>query len=199
MSKLGQYRKHVSHPRYGYAPRVTGKDGPTSPDGDTHWRYAEETMIPRTAVKADMLKQYSAFPLAHYYDLDKVCTDCRRPFIFFAVEQKHWYEVLGFPLDSRAVRCPECRKRDQRFAKLRQRYDALLKQKRSWEECIELADAALTLVESGAMRLRDFSKLHRFLNEVPERERYHARFQALVSRLKKLEKGKQNPAASAGR
>jgi hypothetical protein len=187
MPKIGQYRKHVTHPRFGYTPRVTGKNGPTQAFGGIHWRYAKEIMIPGTAVRADVQLQRAVVPIAHYYDLDKICVDCRRPFIFFALEQKHWYEELGFTLDSRCVRCPECRKRDQHLARLLKRYDALSKRDRTWEETIELAAAALTLVESGTMRLRGFGKLHRFLNEVPEGERYHARYQALVSRLAKLE------------
>jgi ssDNA-binding Zn-finger/Zn-ribbon topoisomerase 1 len=191
MPKIGQYRRHVTHPRYGYAPRVNGNDAPTTDaHGGIHWRYAHETLIPGTAVRADTLIQRSTIPLLHYYDLDKVCADCHRRFIFFALEQKHWYEELGFSVDAKCLRCPECRKREQRFVRLRQRYDLLLKQKRSWAESMDLADTTLSLVEAGAMRLRDFSKIHRFLNEVPEEEHHRLRYKELVKRLERLESWK---------
>lgn len=189
MPKIGQYRKHVTHPRYGYAPRVNGREGPTTDSHHTHPKYSDELLIPGTAVRADPLVQRTMNPLLHYYDLDKVCADCHRRFIFFALEQKHWYEELGFPLDAKCLRCPECRKREQRFARLRKRYDVLLKKDRSWADSIELADVTLSLVESGAMRLRDFSKLRSFLNEVPDTERHRLRYTSLVDRLRHLEEG----------
>jgi hypothetical protein len=187
MPKIGQYRKHVTHPRYGYAPRVNGRDGSTTDSHHLHPRYSNEILIPGTAVRADPLMQRAMNPLLHYYDLDKVCVDCRRRFIFFAQEQKHWYEELGFPLDSKCLRCPECRKREHRFVKLRKRYDALLKADRSWADSIELVDVTLSLVESGGMRLRDLSKLRSFLNEVPDSEQHRLRYKELVSRLDRLE------------
>jgi hypothetical protein len=189
MPKIGQYRHHVMHPRYGYAPRVNGREGPTTDSHHLHPIYSDETLVSGTAVRADALMQRGAYPLLHYYDVDKVCANCGRRFIFFAMEQKHWYEELGFTLNSKCLRCPECRKREQRFVKLRKRYDALLKADRSWAESIALADTALSLVEAGTMRLRDFSKLRRFLNEVPEGERHRLRYASLVSRLRQLEDG----------
>jgi hypothetical protein len=190
MPKIGPYRRHVTHPRYGYAPHVTGMNAPVS-DRHGHWLYLGENIIPDTSVPADALKQRSAFPVRNYYDLDKVCVDCSRPFIFFALEQKYWYEDLGFPLDSKCIRCPECRKRDQQNVRLRARYDALQKKNRTWEESVEVADIALALVSTGAMKLRDFSKIRRFLNEVPETERHRARYTTLVSRLRSCDmKGK---------
>ena len=45
-------------------------------------------------------------PVTHYYDVTRTCRDCDRPFIFFAQEQKHWYEQLGLPLEA------DCARRD---------------------------------------------------------------------------------------
>src|SRR5215467_13122347 len=104
----------VKHPRFGTTIRPSGADV----DGETvrksFWRYSRETIFPETAIPADLRKQnYSMSACKWYVDVLKTCRDCNRPFIFYAVEQRHWYEVLGFKLDANCVRCPECRKTDQ--------------------------------------------------------------------------------------
>lgn len=127
----------VPHPRYGAKPRVTGLDpDPDAPDVQLHYnvnffterqkadmlRYAghvpepraEQRHIPGTAVVADLSKQKPAtLPVTHYYDIEKRCVECSRLFLFFAEEQKHWYEELGFTLDADCVRCAPCRKIDR--------------------------------------------------------------------------------------
>ncbi len=82
--------------------------------------------IPGTAIVADPSKQTRAtVPVTHYFDLERSCRDCKRHFIFFAEEQKYWYEELGFGLESDCVRCTECRKKQQGIAWLKERYESL--------------------------------------------------------------------------
>ena len=38
--------------------------------------------------------------MTHYFDAKRVCRKCERPFLFFAEEQKYWYEDLRFPLEA---------------------------------------------------------------------------------------------------
>ena len=52
----------------------------------------------------------------------KKCRDCQRGFIFFAVEQKYWFEDLGFYVDADCVRCPECRKAEHLVHSVFSRY-----------------------------------------------------------------------------
>jgi hypothetical protein len=106
----------VPHPRYGatiipsglkVAPAVIRK----------FWGYRRETIFPETAILADLSRQdYSVLPRRYYVDILKECRDCKRRFIFFALEQKYWYEELQFNIDANCVRCPDCRK-DERLVR----------------------------------------------------------------------------------
>src|SRR5262249_1916680 len=130
-------------------------------------------MIPGTAIAADLSRQTPAtVPVTHYYDIDKVCRDCGRKFIFFAEEQKHWYEELGFPLEAEAIRCPPCRKRLQRIGRIRKRYEQLFPlHLRTLEETLEMADCCLTLVEEGVFHLRQTERVRMLLKRVQEQTR----------------------------
>ncbi|RYD36326.1 MAG: hypothetical protein EOP87_05680 [Verrucomicrobiaceae bacterium] len=74
-----------------------------------------ESRIPGTAITANPAKQnYASFPFVVYFDQKKVCTDCAPPFIFFAEEQRYWFEVLRFNVNADCVRCPPCRELDRK-------------------------------------------------------------------------------------
>ncbi len=152
-----------------------------------------EAMTPRrlpriagTAVKAEPSKQNRpTVPVTHYYDVEHVCRNCRRPFIFFAEEQKHWYEVLGFRLDVDCVRCPPCRKREQALARKRAKYERLLKARnRDWKDNLKLAECAVTLVEAGLFKLRVVDQVRASLKTIPLEERAKPGYQKLIARVK---------------
>jgi hypothetical protein len=109
------FRDFVTHPRYGQGPRITGldpQDGPETAGVFLHWHSREGVRIPDTAIPADLSRQTPATcAVTHYFDSKRQCADCGEPFIFYADEQKHWYEELGFGLDADCVRCVVCRKR----------------------------------------------------------------------------------------
>lgn len=44
-----------------------------------------------------------------YADLHRACRACGAGFVFGADEQRHWYETLGFFIDSTAWECSGCR------------------------------------------------------------------------------------------
>jgi len=118
------FAEFVDHPRYGRRPRITGLNPhPNDTRVTLHWnakthqevvsqyeavigkwphgnlglRTDRTKRIPNTAVLADLTKQSKAtFPVTHYFDLERICLKCSRPFIFFAAEQKHWYETLTY-------------------------------------------------------------------------------------------------------
>ena len=213
---MKDYSDHVAHPRYGQAPQSTGFDpNPNSPDVHLHWntpyprtkgqlRLIERLlgtpwsfpndgtqMICGTAIVADLYRQTpGTMPVTHYYDLDKVCRDCARRFIFFAEEQKHWYEELGFPLEADAVRCPLCRKQVQVTRRKRARYERLFHLPfPTVAESMEMADCSLTLIEEGIFHYRQTQHVRMLLNRVRDERNLDARFINLTARLHAVETG----------
>ena len=149
------------------------------------------TELPRiagTAVHANPSKQNApTVAVTHYYDLEKVCRSCKRPFIFFAEEQQYWYETLRFPLHADCVRCPECRKKERTLVSKRATYEKLaVTTKRDWRDNVKMADCALTLVEHGVFQDRVIERIRALLKTVPETERQEEYYQDLVRRLKQL-------------
>jgi hypothetical protein len=184
------FRDFVTHPRFGQGPRITG----LNPENDfatghvfLHWHSPEGVRIPNTAIPADASRQMPAtVPVTHYFDAKRQCADCDRPFLFFAAEQKHWYEELGFPLESDCVRCVVCRKKQQGFEWHRQRYEELFHvQARTLEENLEMAECALSLAEAGIFGKRQIERVRSNLKKVFT----HPRLQALWERVKALEGG----------
>jgi hypothetical protein len=153
-------------------------------------------LIPGTAVEADLSRQtYSPSPVTHYYDIDRTCYDCKRKFLFFAEEQKHWYEDLGFPLDSNAVRCTDCRKLHQnialtrkRFVEIRKRFEQMLSlSSRSIEETLEMLDDCLTLIEAEEFSIRQCERVRMLLKRIPEERQSQEIFIGLTARLHAVE------------
>ena len=185
-------------PDSGKAPRFTGLDpDPDSDDVHLHWNTNFHTptqlkeiqrvlerlpfrapehiddgsrMVPGTAIAADLSKQRPAtIPVTHYYDIDKACRDCGLRFIFFAEEQKYWYEELGFPLESDAVRCQVCRRREQHISRTRKRYMELSRvAARSTHEDLDMANCCLDLIEERVFSARQLAHVRELLNRVPE-------------------------------
>lgn len=214
-----KYANFVEHPRFGKGPRCTGLNpGPLAKDVSLHWlavthqemaaRY-EQTLgepwpygsvkaessrtrrIPGTAVEADLSRQTPAtVPVTHYFDMPRVCRDCGRPFLFFAEEQKHWYEDLGFPLEADCVRCTDCRKQQREIARLRKRFEELIQvRNRTIEQGCELADCCLTLMEDGLFTIKQSQRVRTILNSIPADAdiRQRSRFTDLVARVKVIE------------
>lgn len=161
-----KYAEFVEHPRYGCGPRLTGCDPSDGKNVFFHWHSGPECRIPNTAIAADTSKQVEpTVAVTHYFDVIRTCRDCSRKFLFFAEEQKYWYETLGFGLDSDCVRCVECRKSEQQIARWRERYDMLLKQTaRTESETLELIDSALSLIEVEVFGKRTLERTRALLN-----------------------------------
>ena len=177
--------RRVPHPRFGSEPRITGLD---PKDGDPgvflHW-YAGKFRFPGTAILADLSRQTPAtYAVTHYYDFEEVCRGCGRSFIFFAEEQKFWYEDLRLPLEVQPVRCVPCRAEERGLVRGKSRYDTLLgKPDRSAEEDAALVDVALTLIENGLFSRKMTDRLRAVLKNLPPGESTDA----LWKRLKDVE------------
>jgi hypothetical protein len=102
--------------------------------------------------------------VTHYFDAKRVCRKCGRRFLFFAEEQKHWYEELGFPLEADCLECPPCRKDEQELRALHRRYDALLATPdRGAADTLELVRCAVQLVESSVFTPKALPRLRALL------------------------------------
>jgi hypothetical protein len=86
-----------------------------------------------------------------------------RPFVFYALEQKHWYEYLGFDLGAFCVRCVDCRRAERRLRHRFQRYSRLTrKDDLSESELARLVSDAVFLYLTGI--LESEQKLRRLKN-----------------------------------
>jgi len=191
MGDLDRYAAFVAHPRYGRGPRYTGLD--TSPDtADTMWIRGLRPgsgRIANTGIVADTRKQVGAtFPITHYFDIERQCDTCGRMFIFFAKEQKYWYEVLQFKLDADCLTCAPCRKKEQHVAKVRQRYENLLaRTDRSIDEHLTLATSCLELVELGVFSPKQTEHIRAILNSCGAEVKHYTRVARINARLRQVE------------
>jgi len=193
--RTAEYADFVEHPRYGKGPRFTGLDVADSPDGTVycHWHSPTGVRVPNTAVVADVARQASAtLPVTHYFDTKRICRKCGRPFLFFAEEQKYWYEDLKFPLEADCLDCAPCRKDEQQIRVMRQKYDALLAETgRTESDTLELVGCALLLVEASVFSEKVLPKLRGLLKPLllnPEGPSY-TQAEALVSRINNVAAG----------
>jgi hypothetical protein len=185
------YTSFVEHPRYGKRPILTGLNPPECP-GTTffHWHSPKTCRIAGTALKADTTRQLKAtYQVSHYFDVERICKSCGRGFIFFAQEQKHWYEELGFGLDADCKRCCACRKKLQFIARKRKRYEELFHDSaRGLDEDRELIDCCLTLIEEAVFHPRQTEHVRMLLNRMPAERRSDSVVVEFTQRLHDIEK-----------
>lgn len=188
-------KQYVPHPRYGDQPRyhnfIFFK---RLRENLINFHMRSRSHIPGTGIKADESKQVCAtFPATYYFDEEKTCVDCNREFLFYAEEQKYWYEELGFPSYSDCVRCFPCRKRyrDKRnkINSNHERYQALYHIDRNVEQHLEMADCCLTLIEEQFYTRRKIQFVRMLLNKVrsTEDEQIILQIQHLEKRVVQLE------------
>jgi len=188
------YSAFVEHPRFGKGPRVTGLDPVESSDGTVflHWHSGPGARIAGTAVVADLARQVPAtVPVTHYFDVKRVCRACQRPFLFFAEEQRHWYETLRFPLEADCLDCVPCRKDEQHLRALRQKYDTLLAvREREDPDTLALIECAVELMESAVFTVKLVPRLRGLLKPIASRSDapLQARAADIHSRLAQLER-----------
>jgi len=163
-----KYADYVEHPRYGRGPRYTVLN-PDLEEAERPPLTYDGRRIPQTEILADTELQASSAPGATYYcDIELLCRDCGRPFIFFAEEQKYWYETLGISVGAVCVRCTDCRKERQQIARLRSRYQQLCRRTdRTGGETLEMAECCLTLIEKKIFTPKKLSRVRELLNSLP--------------------------------
>ena len=180
----------VPHPRFGAMPRFTS----AAVTGDLsrplpHYRYTAATVIAGTVVCADLRRQVGATVATPYYlDVLLTCRGCRRPFIFFADEQQHWYEELGFSLDAWTEHCVPCRKLGQQRRVRFHRYaDAIVQATLPDAALAQLLDDARALWVEG--RLRKRATVERLVSRARRQLPEHPATTALAALLRSPRKG----------
>lgn len=168
----------VPHPRYGDAPTTSGLTIPEATIRSGHWRYRDDTLFPQSVLIADTTRQREAlYPRLYYVDVLRHCRACTRRFLFFAREQRYWYETLGFDISADCVHCPDCRRSQRATQRRLRRYSDM--RRIAEPDAVQLralVDDALHLFEHGV--LRDVNALgqlkNRALRELPEYRGTHA-------------------------
>lgn len=182
------YADFVDHPRYGRSPRFTGLNPIEDLTRGIYfgWHSRPGERISETAIAANTDRQPGAtVPFTHYFDLKRKCRDCGRNFIFFADEQRHWYETLHFYLGADCVRCIDCRVIERDTKRLRERYEMILSQtERSDRDGFELAKTAMILIDRGVFGHRCNERVRSLLNAIPtdSKTRRHAAFRDIDAR-----------------
>ncbi|MEM9045735.1 MAG: zinc-ribbon domain containing protein [Pseudomonadota bacterium] len=142
-----QRSRYVDHPRYGNRPIISGERWTLEQIRQAYWGYRRQGVIfPESAITADLSRQrYGYSPRRVYVDMEQVCRTCRRKFLFFALEQKFWFEVLGFFCDAQCHHCQDCRHERHLFERSIEEYGALLgqahKTRKEWDRLEELGAA----------------------------------------------------------
>jgi hypothetical protein len=157
------------------------------------WRLASDKIFPESVLLADPEKQnYSMYPRKYYVDVERICRTCHRPFIFFAREQRHWFETLRFFVDADCVLCPDCRRESRAVQRRLRRYSDLhAKPEPSRKELMFLVDDAGYLLERGV--LKNLSNVgavkNRAMKSIPE----YPGLQSLATILKAARQTKNAP------
>lgn len=154
-------KNYVPHPRYGVQPIVSGYLYSKEEIESAHWRYASLRYFAETAIPADITKQnYAVYPRKIYIDIEAHCSGCQREFIFFALEQKYWFEELKFWVDSHCIKCVNCRKSDFAIKQMQVNYSNLVsKIARTAEETQLAKTIGLALFELGY--IKNINKVNR--------------------------------------
>jgi hypothetical protein len=145
---------YVEHPRYGCVPHTSGLEVPVEYIRSSFWSLQREKFYPESVLVADLSKQnFAVFARPYYVDIERQCRACGSAFLFFAKEQKYWYESLQFFVDADCVRCPVCRRASRVPRQRIRRYSQLIgKAVHSREDLERLVDAARYLFAAGNLR-----------------------------------------------
>jgi hypothetical protein len=150
-SSSGNY---VPHSRYGTEPIPSGHNVAEEEIRRGHWRLSNDRIFPETVLPADTEKQnYALYPRKYYVDVERTCRTCHRPFLFFAKEQRYWFETLRLFVDADCVLCLECRRKSRTMQRRLRRYsDLCAKSTPSRKELMFMVDDAIFLVECGVLK-----------------------------------------------
>jgi len=154
----------VPHPRYGTEIVPSGLVGEDDViPGPPAW--SKDVTFPESAIPADVRKHnFTTMSHMHWYvDTLRDCRTCKRPFLFFAREQQHWYETLRLRVEVECIDCVECRASLRTMRRRLKRYGELVVERELTDEnMLALASDATFLWTNGL--LHDEQRLRRIKN-----------------------------------
>lgn len=159
----------VPHSRFGKTIRRSDYDVDDAAIRSECPKDDDEVIFPESAIPADLRRQnYMTVPRRWYVDVLKTCRNCRRRFIFYAAEQKYWYENLRIPIYAACAKCPECRKTNQTLRRRFQRFSqAVTRSDLTDDDFATLVLDAVFLWENGILQKRE--KLNRLRSQARRR------------------------------
>lgn len=103
----------------------------TTPRVVRPWRFRDAASVDLSRhLRADQQRQHClVLPEEWYVEATFVCTRCTQRFAFTPEEQRHWYEELGFWIDSVPRQCAPCRQRARRTHAITQQLAILCRSK----------------------------------------------------------------------
>ena len=116
------------------------------------WRFRDNIVeIGRDIIEGDDSKQnYTVVGIPKHRGVKLKCNKCKCVFDFSAKEQVHWYETLGFYVDSVPSECVDCRGVTRAIVQLNKRLSKVLAVKSmDIEDYNEIVDVAMALMGNG--------------------------------------------------
>ncbi|MDX2199271.1 MAG: zinc-ribbon domain containing protein [Phycisphaerae bacterium] len=138
------------HPVYGPAPHRTGEQLPEIVRVGARY---DAIVFPQSATPVGVQSRPARFWRSSWYvDELRQCSQCETLYIFFAAEQRYWYEELGISVDEKPFDCYPCRfirhevnERVERWAKLAAGPDL------TKDELRNCARQAIEMISAGEM------------------------------------------------
>ena len=150
--------RYVDHPRFGNRPILSGEKWTLAEIRQAYWGYNRQAVLfPETAITADLTRQrYGYAPRRVYVDMEQTCRTCGRKFLFFALEQKYWFEILGFFCDAQCHHCQDCRHERHLFERSIEEYGELLKREgKTGKDWARLEELGTALFDAGYIKKRE--------------------------------------------
>ena len=128
-----------------------------------------------SAIRGNIEQQdYSVCPRHWYISARLRCESCNSEYLWSAEEQKVWFEVYNFYVQSYPVHCPKCRSERRNAIELQQEYDGLVSYARSGGT-VEQKERIVAIVDElknylGALPQKMYDTRDLFLKQIEKHQ-----------------------------
>jgi hypothetical protein len=148
------------------------------------------------AIRAEPWRQLTGlmYPFFAYIDQSLPCEDCGKDFKFSAQEQRYWYDVLQFQIDSYPKQCAPCRRKrriyKRHFHDLQRAIEAL--DSNSSEQLAHVAEGFLK-IGSPQKALEFFRRARNKARKQSDKDQFQQRIVSIQAELEAGPHGSANP------